>query len=124
MTNDTKMVSFITMKLLTREADYAVRALCSIAANNGKVTAVSELTYSLGVPRPFMRKIMMTMTKRGIVASTRGVGGGFRMACPSSEVTVLDVIKAFQGEFSINECCFKKRKCPETARCALMASVC
>jgi len=47
------------MKLITREIDYAIRALIYLADNGEKTIPVTELVEELGITRPFLRKIMI-----------------------------------------------------------------
>ncbi|MCX5702041.1 MAG: hypothetical protein NTW64_03570 [Candidatus Omnitrophica bacterium] len=44
------------MKLITRDTDYAIRALCYIAKNKNEIISVRELVTKLKIPRPFLRK--------------------------------------------------------------------
>ncbi|MBU2258562.1 MAG: Rrf2 family transcriptional regulator, partial [Candidatus Omnitrophica bacterium] len=67
------------MKLITRDTDYALRALCFIAKNKDKVTPAPELVAKLKIPRPFLRKILQSLDKNGLLKSYKGKGGGFVM---------------------------------------------
>jgi len=111
------------MKLINRDADYAVKALLAVARRKGKITPVTELTAELGLPRPYLRKIMQTLGRRGIVRSSKGRGGGFVLARPAGRIAVADVIRAFQGEISLHDCLFKKKVCPDVATCPLRESI-
>jgi DNA-binding IscR family transcriptional regulator len=55
------------VKLINRDADYAIKALLAIARRAGDVTAVSTLTQELGLPRPYLRKIMQALARNGVV---------------------------------------------------------
>ena len=55
------------MKLITRDTDYAIRALCFIARFKKKIVSVSELVKVLKIPRPFLRKILQTLNKKRIL---------------------------------------------------------
>ena len=111
------------MKLLTRNTDYAVRAICCMASKPGKIFTVTELTDDLKIPRPFLRKILQILNKEGVVRSFRGLGGGFAIAMKPSKIFLSDLMEAFQGPLSINECIFKKRICPNIERCSLKSKI-
>ena len=111
------------MKLLTRNTDYAVRAICSMAVKRGRVITVDGLVKELGVPRPFLRKILQILSKEGIVNSLRGAGGGFTLAIKPSKISLTDLIEIFQGPININECVFKKMACPNRSRCPLKVRI-
>lgn len=107
------------MKMLTRNTDYAVRAMCFMAKKGRGVISVTELVASLKIPRPFLRKILQALAKKGFVKSYKGMGGGFKLGRPAGRIFLVDLIKAFQGPLSINECIFKKRPCPDIRVCPL-----
>ncbi len=107
------------MKLLTRDTDYAIRAVTCIAANHGEIHNVGELTGKLDIPRPFLRKIMQIMQHNGILESIRGKTGGFRLVADPSKISVLNLIEIFQGPFQMDQHIFKKKVCPRVKICVL-----
>ena len=107
------------MKLITRDTDYALRAICSIAKRKGKITSVADLVRELKMPKPFLRKLLQLLSKEGVLISHKGAGGGFYLAKPPRKIYLVDLIRIFQGPFSLNECFFKKVKCPSMKTCAL-----
>jgi len=111
------------MKLLTRNTDYAIRAICCMSSKPEKLFTVTELVNDLKMPRPFLRKILQTLNKVGVVKSVRGSGGGFKLVKNPDKLTLADLIEVFQGPLSINECTFKKRVCPNTGRCSLKSKI-
>lgn len=111
------------MKLITRETDYALRALCFIAKRKKKVFAVTELSSQLRVPRPFLRKILQSLNKEGILNSTRGRGGGFLLARSPRKISLTGIMRVFQGELKFNACTLNKLICPNLRRCPLRKSI-
>lgn len=111
------------MKLINRDADYALKALLVLARREALSVPVTELTAELGVPRPYLRKIMQTLAREGLVRSARGHGGGFILARPAVRIAAADVVRAFQGPISLHDCLFKKRRCPDAAGCPLRMSL-
>lgn len=111
------------MKLITRDTDYAVRAVAFIAARKGAVVNVTELEESLRIPRPFLRKILQRLTQEGILASAKGVGGGFRLRLGAETVKLTDIMRVFQGPVSFNECLFKRKICPNRMTCRLKKKI-
>lgn len=129
MTNDTNLVSFKKGKkekqlnLLNRDSDYALRALAYIAGKKGEPVSVKEITEELNIPRAFLRKSLQTLNLKGILFSKKGKNGGFTLARKASDISLKDVIEAFQGDFSLNECLLKKEICPERDRCILRKKI-
>jgi len=107
------------MKLITRDTDYALRALCFIAKCKKKIVPVSELVKELKIPRPFLRKILQVLNKKKVLRSYKGQGGGFLLVLPAERIFLADLIKIFQGPLRLNECFFKKVACPNNKTCAL-----
>ena len=111
------------MKLITRDTDYAARALCQIARNENRITSVHELVDELKIPRPFLRKILQILNKAGLLKSFRGKNGGFILAFPPEKIYLVDLIRIFQGPLKLNECVFKKNLCPDTKSCILRQKI-
>jgi Rrf2 family protein len=111
------------MKLITRDTDYAVRALCFIAAKPDKRVPVSTLVSKLRIPRPFLRHILQVLTQKGILKSYKGLGGGFELSVAPGHILLVDLIRAFQGPLRLNECIFKKKICPNKNICALREKI-
>ena len=111
------------MKLITRDTDYAVRALCCIAEQKQEIISADQLVKSLEMPRPFLRKILQTLNKKRLLNSSKGKGGGFALAVSPEKITLIDVIKIFQGPLKLNECTFKKKVCPNVKDCLLKKKI-
>ena len=111
------------MKLITRNTDYAVRALCCIAEQKQEVISAGQLVKSLEMPRPFLRKILQALNKEGLLNSSKGKGGGFSLAVSPEKITLTDVMKIFQGPIKLNECTFKKKVCPNVKDCLLKKKI-
>ncbi len=111
------------MKLITRDTDYAVRALCFIAQSKERIVSVSTLVNKLRIPRPFLRQILQALNKKGILKSYKGLGGGFQLAISPNQIFLVDLIKIFQGPLKLNECIFKKKICPNKDICMLRAKI-
>jgi Rrf2 family protein len=93
--------------------------VCYLAGRRHEVVPVTELVEKLGIPRPFLRKILQALSSRGLIASRKGVGGGFSLAVDPGRVRLADMIRIFQGRFSLNECLFKQAPCPNRKACPL-----
>lgn len=112
----------MSTKLVTRNTDYAVRALCYMAARGKEeegVTSVTELVKELGMPRPFLRKILQKLNTAKLLISQKGKGGGFKLAKPAEKIFITEVMQIFQGPFKINDCMFKRKICPNRKGCFL-----
>ena len=124
--NGTNIISFIfwpIMKLITRNTDYAVRALRFIAGNKDRIISVTDLVKKLKIPRQFLRKILQILNKNRILESYKGQGGGFLLALPANKIFLVDLIEILQGPLKLNECIFKKKICPDRNSCLLRRKI-
>lgn len=79
----------------TRYALYAAMEMAAAGADE-TVTA-SEVAQRFEIPPAVLAKVFQQLVRAGIAIGTRGVGGGYRLARPPSEVTMLDVIQVFES---------------------------
>jgi Rrf2 family protein len=110
------------MKLITRNTDYALRAICYISKQNSIVT-VRELVQKLGVPRPFIRKILQQLNKERILESYKGLGGGFKLKVLPKKIYIIEIMRIFQGQVGLNGCFLKKNICPNRSKCVLRKKI-
>jgi Rrf2 family protein len=83
---------------ISAKVDYAVRAMCEIAAHEGDAPLKAEqISAAQEIPLSFLENILVDLRRAGFVRSLRGQVGGYRMARPASEVSVADVIRAVEG---------------------------
>ncbi len=103
---------------VTREGDYGIRSVLYLARQPfKKVSYVNEISEEYKIPRSFLAKILQKLVKGKIVRSYRGVKGGFSLAKPAREITVLDVLEAIEGKLTMNVCLGDKKKCSFSKHC-------
>jgi len=90
-----------------------------MAYSKKDMTSADELVDKIKIPRPFLRKILQILNKNQIIKSYRGKGGGFVLQKNPKNISLIDIIKIFQGEIKLGEHVFKKRKCPNIKTCCL-----
>ncbi len=85
------------VKVSTR-GDYASRALLSLALHSeGHPTSVRDVAERTGLPQPYLEQILLALKGAGLVRSKRGVGGGYVLARPPSDVTLGQIVSAVDG---------------------------
>jgi Rrf2 family protein len=104
---------------VTREADYAIRCILFLSGSPGRVVSAFEISESMSIPKVFLAKILQRLTKKEIVASTKGARGGFRLKKKPEEISVLEVIEAVQGPSAANACAIDAGICNLSSSCAV-----
>lgn len=111
------------MTLITKDTDYAVRALCYMSQNGGGMVTVSELSSELEIPQPFLRRILQTLNKKGVLCSYKGRNGGFQLGKPAHKIFLVDLIAIFQGPVKLTKCVIRKNICPDVRTCFLRKKI-
>ncbi len=78
------------------KADYAIRALLTLASTDESVSA-DHLAHEQGLPPKFLGAILSELRRGSLVSSQRGSDGGFRLARPATEITIADVLRVLGG---------------------------
>ncbi len=90
--------------MISPTAEYALRAMVAIAQSSGDAVVTSTIAEITRVPPGYLPKVLQTLRKAGLVHSKRGLGGGFTMAKPAEDVTVLEVVNAVDPIKRIDRC--------------------
>ena len=107
------------MKVLTKNTDYAIRALLALAARKGSYVSAKSIATDQDMPYQFLRGLLQEMSRHGLVVSKEGVRGGFMMEKDPDTISVTQLIEIFQGKVQVSECMFRKQICGNRARCVL-----
>lgn len=107
---------------ISRKIEYGTRAMAFLASlPEGVATSFREIARQMDVPQEFLAKILKTLVKARLVKSTRGAHGGYALALPASDISLLDVIEAVEGPVGINYCTIDKDACAFTSNCTIHA---
>jgi Rrf2 family protein len=100
-----------------RRVDYALRALCYLAAQDGRTVSRSEIQLRQGVPPHFLSKILRRLVAKGLLESVPGARGGFRLGQPSGEISVRQVYECVEGSLCLIDCLEQDGFCHFTPVC-------
>ena len=100
---------------------HALRALIYLAHKNAPgPVLVREIAEAAEVPHQSLAKILYGLRNKGLVRSTKGPGGGYQLARPATEITVIEVIEAVDGPIDLSRSCILGlEECHDGAGCAL-----
>jgi len=105
--------------MITRKTDYAIRCVLHLSESQKEVVMLDEIAREREVPKSFLAKILQTLAKAGLVQSTRGKKGGFRLAKKAADISLLDVVEAMEGPVAMNICAVDKKKCGLSGTCGV-----
>jgi Rrf2 family protein len=90
--------------VISQTSEYALRAIVCLGASPGRPLTTRAIAEHTRVPPGYLSKVLQGLSKAGMVESHRGLGGGFVLARPLDELTVLDVINAVDPLKRIERC--------------------
>jgi len=96
--------------LLTKECDYGVRAIRSLA--DGQKQTVAAICEHELIPTQYAYKILKKLEYAGLLQSVRGRDGGYQLAKPLDSITLLEIVGAIDENLFINECLSDEKHCP------------
>jgi len=104
--------------LLSQTAEYALRAVLVIAEQDGRPLGSARLAQQLGIPPNYLSKILHQLAREGVLESTRGKTGGFKLSRPAARLYLLDVIRPFDQVLDRRSCLLGRPVCSDQTACA------
>jgi Rrf2 family protein len=91
--------------ILRNQVEWALHC-CSVLAGlpEGRYLSTKVLAEFHGVPKEYLSKALQALSQAGLVLTTLGPSGGYRLARPAAEITFLDIIEAVEGRQSTFVC--------------------
>lgn len=106
--------------LYSRTSKYGIKALTYMAEGASQdYKTVDSIADGTEIPTQFLGKICQNLVKEGLLQSRKGRGGGFRLARPGAEISLMEVIKSLDGEEVFDRCLFDVKKCSKGGVCPL-----
>jgi Rrf2 family transcriptional regulator, iron-sulfur cluster assembly transcription factor len=103
---------------ITQACEYAIRTMLHLSGlPDGTTANVSTISNEWEIPETFLRKIVSSLSKAGLITTQRGVGGGLQLSRNPENITLLDVIEAIEGPISLNKCLMAEQVCPRDGWC-------
>jgi len=108
------------MLKINRQTDYAVRVLLALAkAGKGARLSSSQIQREMLIPSAFMSRIVAQLARAGLVNTFPGREGGLMLPRPAAQITLGDVVEAFEGPILLSECLQARGEddCPFRTNC-------
>jgi len=105
---------------ITRQADYAVRAVLHLArVGSAERSATSTIAKEQNIPPSFLAKIISQLSISGLLHTSRGARGGVTLARDPKDITLLEVVEAIDGPIQLDECVGNSGACTFDDNCPI-----
>lgn len=106
--------------MISRTSEYAIRSLSFMASRpRGEFHLALDMAQELNIPAAFLGKVLQPLVVRGLLSSQRGRGGGFRLAQPPEQITLLSIVQALDQDGHDHGCGCPSAKLPNGHCCML-----
>ena len=104
------------MKLSTR-GKYGLYAMHYLAQHQQEGLQSLKQIASAGIPKQYLEQLLGSLRRNGLIRSERGANGGYQLAKPPAEITVLDIIDAMEGPLALSDCISSDTQCSKAGQC-------
>jgi Rrf2 family protein len=98
--------------IFSTKAEYGVRVMTHLAGTDGgRPVSLGSIAEAEGLPLAYLEHLVQRLRREGLVESTRGAHGGYRLSRPPSEITMAEVVSALEGHLAPIECITAEGMC-------------
>jgi Rrf2 family protein len=110
---------------ITRQADYALRAMIYLARlEPNERAATKKIAEEQDIPPSFLAKIISQLSIAGLIHTSRGARGGVSLARDPEKISLLQVVEAIDGPITLNECTVDPSECAFGDHCPIHEVFC
>jgi len=110
------------MLRVSKLADYGTVVMASMARDPARLHSAAEVAGRIGLATPTVSKILKMLGRSGLVTSSRGAHGGYRLCGDPSQISVAQIIDAMDGPIGMTECSTTPGVCTQEAACTVRAN--
>ncbi len=90
--------------MFSQTTEYAMRAVVALASGDGRPMTTKQIAKMMRVPPSYLAKVLQALVRGGLVNSTRGLRGGFVLAKPPAEISLLAIMNVVSPIKRIEHC--------------------
>jgi Rrf2 family protein len=102
---------------LSKRGDYAVRAMLALADAGGGLLTGPRIARESNIPASFLPQVMGSLVHAGLVHGLQGRTGGYRLALPAEEISLLRIVEAVEGDSRRTSCILRGSPCGVDGLC-------
>ncbi len=110
------------MLRVTKLTDYASVVLTVLASAPDTVLSATGLAERAGLEPPTVAKVLKPLAQAGLVQAFRGVAGGYRLARPAADISLVEIVEAMEGPLAMTECSIHEGNCGIEHSCSARAN--
>jgi Rrf2 family protein len=95
----------------SKRTDYALKAMIYLASSDSRRTAAPEIAEKMDLSVNYLRQVLAMLAKARLVLSSPSPTGGYALARPATEISVLSIIEATEGQFDPPNCMLRDGPC-------------
>jgi FeS assembly SUF system regulator len=107
------------MLRVSKLTDYATVVMTGLAAAGDGVLSAQVLAERAHLEAPTVSKLLKQLAQAGLVVSTRGINGGYRLARAPREISIADIVVAIEGPIGMTECSVQAGACGHEPHCGV-----
>ena len=99
--------------MLSNSCRYGIRAMVYLASQplSGGKTGIKKISSDLGLPTPFLAKILQQLAKQKILSSSKGPHGGFSLLKDPRKIALIDIVNSIDGRDVFTNCVMHNGSC-------------
>ena len=106
--------------IFSRQCEYALQAVVLLALRKGgERISIKDLAKGLDIPYHYLAKILQDLSRKGLLESVKGPGGGFSLGMPVRDITLFHIVEAIDGVDLTRKCVMGFAECSGTHPCAV-----
>ncbi len=110
---------------ISKRGEYGLRAMIDLAAWQKKTSLVQikDIAEHEKIPAKFLEQILLTLKNAGLLNSRMGIGGGYYLAHPASQITLGQIVRVLDGPLApircVSQMAYEPCGCPDVETCGL-----